>query len=880
MIETVRYDPEIGTEHVSIVGGSAARLERAPVAANAPVVAAGKLLTKGGQPFYIRGVTYGTFAPDEDGHLFPCQDQVIADFRAIAANGFNTLRTYTVPPSRVLDAADGCGLRVLVGLTWERHIAFLQDRVQAKDIQRRVREQVASCRGHESVLGFTIANEIPAPIVRWHGRKNIQRFLWELVDITKSVSPHVLTTYANFPTTAYLELPFLDFAAYNVYLENEAKLSGYLKRLQNIAGDLPLVLAEIGLDSRRNGELAQAHSLDWQIRTAFREGCAGAFAYAWTDEWYCGGQTILDWNFGLTTRDRNPKPALHAVRAVMSEMPFKKLRQWPKISVVVCSYNGASTIRDTLDHLARLDYPNYEIIVVNDGSTDATSEIVKRYDVRVIATHNQGLGQARNEGLAEAHGEFVVYIDDDAYPQPQWLKYLALAFLRSDHVCIGGPNFVPPEDGWVGQCVADSPGNPLHVLLTDEIAEHVPGCNMGFRRSSLLAIGGFDPLYRAAGDDVDVCWRLQNKGWTIGFAPAAMVWHHRRATVARYWRQQVGYGKAEALLEHKWPARFSALGHMSWAGQIYGRGLPRPAVESEPLIYQGTWGLSSYQGLYRPASNHILGLALTPEWLLLAAAMFGLGVMGFFAPPLHWAFAMLSLMVAISVTQALRGAAEAKYLIRARGLPLHLRGRSFCLIFFFHLLQPAARLWGRLKHGLTPWRRRRNCLTRPASLEASIWSENWRPSEAWLCDVERDLKKMDAIVARSGDYDDWDFCIRGGLLANARLSIAIEDDRGKQNLRFRTAFQPTRLLMVLGASAAAVAASTALVEAWTAASIACVFILGLASRTRSDWNMAAGQIGAAVAVMKQGEPFFESKMVESSSEVNAEELMAAAGAAE
>jgi hypothetical protein len=118
------------------------------------------------------------------------------------------------------------------------------------------------------------------------------------------------------------------------------------------------------------------------------------------------------------------------------------------------------------------------------------------------------------------------------------------------------------------------------------------------------------------------------------------------------------------------------------------------------------------------------------------------------------------------------------------------------------------------------------------------------------------------------------------LLANARLSIAIEDDRGKQNLRFRTAFQPTRLLMVLGASAAAVAASTALVEAWTAASIACVFILGLASRTRSDWNMAAGQIGAAVAVMKQGEPFFESKMVESSSEVNAEELMAAAGAAE
>ena len=147
--------------------------------------------------------------------------------------------------------------------------------------------------------------------------------------------------------------------------------------MQNIAGDLPLVLAEIGLDSRRNGQIAQAHSLDWQIRTAFREGCAGAFVYAWTDEWYRGGQPIEDWDFGLTTRAREPKPALHTVRSVMAEMPFKNSRQWPKFSVVVCSYNGSRTIRDTLDHLAKLDYPNYEVIVVNDGSTDSTPEIAQ-----------------------------------------------------------------------------------------------------------------------------------------------------------------------------------------------------------------------------------------------------------------------------------------------------------------------------------------------------------------------------------------------------------------------------------------------------------------------------------------------------------------------
>src|SRR4029077_10206630 len=142
------------------------------------------------------------------------------------------------------------------------------------------------------------------------------------------------------------------------------------------------------------------------------------------------------------------------------------------------------------------------------GSTDAVPEIAAQYDVRLISTRNQGLGRARNEGLAAAQGEIIVYIDDDAYPTPSWLRHLARAFMESDHACVGGPNFVPPEDGWVGQCVADSPGGPLPVLLTDEFAEHVPGCNMAFRRELLVDVGGFDALFRAAGDDVDVCWRI------------------------------------------------------------------------------------------------------------------------------------------------------------------------------------------------------------------------------------------------------------------------------------------------------------------------------------------------------------------------------------
>jgi GT2 family glycosyltransferase len=831
--------------------------ERCP-AGIAPVTASGKLLTRNGEPFYLRGVTYGTFAPDENGDQFPPQKKVLADFRAIAANGFNVVRSYTVPPARVLDAAAECRLQVLAGLTWEQHVAFLDNEARVEDIRRRVRDQARSCAGHESLFGFTIGNEIPASIVRWHGRKKVERFLFELFDIAKTAAPSALATYVNFPTTAYLELPFLDFAAFNVYLEEPDRLSAYLKRLQNIAGDLPLVLAEIGLDSRRNGQIAQAHSLEWQIRTAFREGCAGAFVYAWTDEWHRGGQPIMDWDFGLTTRAREPKAALHTVRSVMAEMPFKNSRQWPKFSVIVCSYNGASTIRDTLDHLARLDYPNYEVIVVNDGSTDATPEIARGYDVRLITTENQGLGKARNEGLAAARGEFVVYIDDDAYPTPNWLKYLAFTFLRSDHACIGGPNLVPPEDGWVGQCVADSPGGPLHVLLTDEIAEHVPGCNMAFRRSRLAAIGGFDPIYRSAGDDVDVCWRLQDQGWTVGFSAAAMVWHHRRATAQRYWRQQVGYGKAEALLERKWPSRFTALGHMSWAGQIYGRGLPRPALVERPRIYQGTWGLAPYQGLYQSAPNHLLSIALTPEWLLLAAAMFGLGLLGLLVSPLAWAFVPFVAMIGISLAQALRGAMESRFLLRARDLPPTAKARAFALIFFFHLLQPAARLWGRLKHGLTPWRRRSRSGSAP-ELRATktIWSEIWRSPEDWLTDVSDELAKTGAIAGPGGDYDDWDLSVRGGLLAGARLVMAVEDhEAGKQNLRFRTTFSFSNLLRVLAAGATVATVGAALAGAWLAAGVFGASLAGLAWRADRDWRAAAGEIATALAALESRGPFF------------------------
>jgi GT2 family glycosyltransferase len=135
---------------------------------------------------------------------------------------------------------------------------------------------------------------------------------------------------------------------------------------------------------------------------------------------------------------------------------------------------------------------------------------------------------------------------------------------------VGGPNVPPRADSASAHQVARAPGGPLHVLLSDDRAEHIPGCNMAFRREALIAIGGFDPRFRVAGDDVDICWRLQERGWTIGFSPGAVVLHSRRRTVRAYLRQQAEYGKAEALLERKWPQRYNRRGHVVWSGTVYG----------------------------------------------------------------------------------------------------------------------------------------------------------------------------------------------------------------------------------------------------------------------------------------------------------------------
>src|SRR5262249_20832071 len=144
---------------------------------------------------------------------------------------------------------------------------------------------------------------------------------------------------------------------------------------------------------------------------------------------------------------------------------------------------------------------------------------------------------------------------------------------------------------------------------------------------SLKELGGFDPTFRAAGDDVDLCWRILQRGWKIGFSPAAMVWHHRRNSLINYWKQQRGYGKAEALLERKWPEKYNSVGHIRWAGPLYGPGLTRILFRIQ-RVYHGCWGSAPFQALHESPPRLMTVLPTMPEWYLVVIAFAALSALG------------------------------------------------------------------------------------------------------------------------------------------------------------------------------------------------------------------------------------------------------------
>ncbi|MDZ4402000.1 glycosyltransferase [Prosthecobacter sp.] len=571
-----------------------------PVLHGQRVVTAGKFLQLAdGTPHFMRGVSYGPFRPNSRGEPFPEDEPLAADLRHIASLGFNTLRLYELPTPAVLREVEALGLRLIVGIPWAEHVDFLADRALCRDIESRITEITARLRDHPCITAFLVGNEIEKTLVRWMRPERVRAFIEKLIGIARHHAPRTLISYATYPSTEYLVPRNADFLAVNVYLESSEAFAACLARLQNLVGNKPLLITEFGLDVNAHGDARQAEIMRWQHDCLLRGGAAGGVWFAYTDEWHRGGREITDWRFGIVDRERHERPACAVARDLTVQLPAPA--DAPRISVIVCTRNGSSTLRACLESLVALHYPDFEILVIDDGSSDATAEIAKGLEgVRYHRQEHAGLSVARNLGAQLATGSVLAYTDDDCIAHPGWLLHLSHAFADAAVVAAGGPNIPPPPRNHIESVVAAAPGAPAHVLLSDTEAEHLPGCNLAIRKTALDDIGGFRAEFRAAGDDVDVCWRLRERG-VLRFVPGAMVWHHRRFTVKAYLQQQLGYGHAEALLMKAHPARFGPLGGARWRGGIYGDQLPAEHPV-EGSIFHGPFGLGAFQIIYASPS--------------------------------------------------------------------------------------------------------------------------------------------------------------------------------------------------------------------------------------------------------------------------------------
>ena len=755
-------------------GASTAVDGRAAGRALPRIRAGGKFLKAGTARFFLHGATYGPFGPPGRNHGLPTPDTAARDLAHMRGWGANTLRLYHLPPEWFMDLCVEHGLRLVVSIPWGDHVDFISQGAARKTILHLVKAAAKQLSGWPVVAAILVGNEIPATLVRWMGPAQVQHFLEELIDTARLAAPDTLISYANYPGTEFLQPRNADFIAFNVYLDERPALLRYFARLQNLAGDLPLVITEFGVDSLSHGVERQAMILQWEREACQELGIAGNLIFSWTDEWFRGSGFVSGWAFGLTARSRAPRPACHALSGG-PPLPSGLLpAQPPRISVIVCTRNGAPTLRACLESLSHLNYPDYEVLLVDDGSTDTVPEIAEDFPgIKYLRQEAAGLSVARNTGAAAATGSILVYTDDDCTADPDWLIHLSHALNDPAMVAAGGPNIPPPARSLTQACIIATPGGPAHVLLTDRVAEHIPGCNLAVRRSAFDSIGGFRPKYHAAGDDVDFCWRLQETGGGIAFSPAAMVWHERRATVGAFLRQQSGYGKAEALLMARHAGRFGQMGGARWRGIVY-----QPAVQrlshAAGRIYTGVFGYAPFQAIYRPALSET-GWLLTgfPWWLLLLAAAGN----GCFFPAARW-IAVLMLLATLTYS-----ARRAWILRPAKPWP---QVQGFFLLWFLLIVQPLVRGWSRFIWNIRlgsaprgPWlpRLRFPGIRQNAAksiTQLAFWSDNSTGRDALLAELTTSLNALGATPETDDGWRDWDLEARLSRWWKIRIGTVTE----------------------------------------------------------------------------------------------------------
>jgi glycosyltransferase involved in cell wall biosynthesis len=228
----------------------------------------------------------------------------------------------------------------------------------------------------------------------------------------------------------------------------------------------------------------------------------------------------------------------------------------PFVSVIIPVYNAEATVRESLASVFAQSYPSrqYEVIVIDDGSTDGSSNIIKQFHARLIEQANAGAASARNAGIKNARGELIIFLDSDCRVNPGWIDLHVREHIKNQAAgCIGGAFTIPDlkttaffelcdyYSSWYEQ-------NPK--CPPDSDYEYLPSTNISFKKSVLETIGGFCAILKT-GEDVEICQRIRKEGRQVLFRPHIQVYHFGRNSFIGFLKHHYRWGRHVPLVRRR-----------------------------------------------------------------------------------------------------------------------------------------------------------------------------------------------------------------------------------------------------------------------------------------------------------------------------------------
>jgi glycosyltransferase involved in cell wall biosynthesis len=232
-----------------------------------------------------------------------------------------------------------------------------------------------------------------------------------------------------------------------------------------------------------------------------------------------------------------------------------------KVSIVIPAYNAANTISSCIEACYAQDYPGREVIVVDDGSTDDTEDIVRRHPVRYLRQDNAGPASARNRGWRAATGEVICFTDSDCVPAHDWVSKLVEEYTSKEIGGVGGTYDIVNDHSLLASCVHEEIVQ-RHLRMPRQV-NYLGSFNVSYRRTVLEQIGGFYESYRmASGEDNELAYQVIKRGYRLIFTKDARVAHHHPEHLLRYLKQQFwhGYWRVKIYRRHPGMVRGDSYG--------------------------------------------------------------------------------------------------------------------------------------------------------------------------------------------------------------------------------------------------------------------------------------------------------------------------------